>query len=36
MRERDSREGDKEEGRGLGRGSFFGEKFWKKKARRKF
>jgi len=35
MRERDSREGDKEEGRGLGRGSFRGGKFWKK-ARRKF
>jgi hypothetical protein len=26
MRERDSREEDKEEGRGLGRGSFFGGK----------
>jgi len=29
MRERDLREGDKEEGRGLGRGSCFGEKLWK-------
>jgi hypothetical protein len=37
MRERDLREEDKEEGIGLGEGSFcFGEIWGKKKARKKF
>jgi hypothetical protein len=35
MREGDSREEDKEEGRGLGRGSFFLGKFWKKEGKRR-
>jgi hypothetical protein len=35
MRERDSREEDKEEGRGLGKGCFLWGKFWKKEKRRR-
>jgi hypothetical protein len=37
MRERDSREEDKEEGRGLGEGSFvLGEKIGEEEGRKKF